>query len=67
MKILHPDGRTKLFLQAGTDLIGKLEANDWISFGTIYDSDHLLLNSANWEAFTLLIDEMKAELSEEHG
>ena len=62
MKVMHPDGMTAVFMQAGLMLIADLEivGPGWVSIGAIGSGRGLFLEADEWPSFVELVKEIDA-------
>ena len=66
MKILHPNGDTVLFAQAGTRFIAELEIKEpgWITIGYLGGAGSLLIDYNEWPAFVAMVAEINKAVKE---
>jgi hypothetical protein len=60
MNVMHPDGRTKIFMRDGTPLMADLEVigPGWVTIGYLGGDNKLLIDHDEWGAFFSMMCEI---------
>ncbi len=68
-KVMHPDGRSMLFMHPDTQFMAYLEVNGpgWATFGHIGSDKGLLVDADEWAAFVALVNAVDDEVGRIHN
>lgn len=62
MRVIHPNGRSLLFMQDGTQFMADMELPEgWVTFGYLGGSQSLLVDVDEWPAFVEMVLEIDVE------